>query len=173
MWIGHRLEAEDTRGVVHHLAQRRVIGPEKGEIPRLSPDRRAVHVDVGGRKVSRHHRVAGVILGSAQTALLGGAGDEQDAASGRIRQERVQPGGLQQRGDAGGVVLCAVVDVVAVLGVAASEMIVVRRVDDRLIAQLRVAAGKKTDHVPRHDRADLRDQPRLHAQRQRDRVKVA
>ena len=98
---------------------------------------------VSGQRIDRHDRV---VLRAEQALLLGRDHQEQDRAL-RLRfdgREAVRD--LEQLRHAGGIVDGAVVDAVAVHGVADAQVIPVRRVDD-------VARCGAWDRCPRASRA--------------------
>ena len=113
------------------------------ETSRVRPNQlMTVDVDVGGDRPGRDRRMFREVFGTEQALLLGGHESEVDRAPGRLRQIGERPRDRENRRDAGGVVERAVVDgVVAGLGaVLDAEVVVVRRIEDGLARELRVAA---------------------------------
>ena len=115
----------------------------------------AVDVDVRGGLRERIERIERVVLGAEQALLFGRDHQEQERAL-RLRLRLLQRlRDLEHGRDAGRVVERAVVDRVAVDRRADAQVIPVRRVDDVLVLQHRVAAFELRDDVARVDRAQL------------------
>ena len=95
------------------------------------------------------------ICGAEESLLLGGNGGEVHRSFWRRFRVRPHARHFQQDRAAGCIIDRTVVDrISAFIRAADAEMIVVRRVNDALVAKLRIAAGEFRDDVRRVERAN-------------------
>ena len=134
---------------------------------------RHVEREVGHDAVPGHGRMAREVVGAEQPALLGGDEQEQDRAPRPGRQRRIGARDVEHDRHARGVVVRAVVDVVAVHRHAAPEVIHVGDVDDVFVLERRVAALEARDEVGALDVLVGRARRQRHAGRQVERLRRA
>ena len=127
--------------------QRRVLRAVRHDIEQRVEEERHVERQVGHQRVARHRRVAREVVGAQQAPLLGRHEQEQRRAPAPRRQRRGGMRDLEHDRHAGGVVVRAVVDVVAVHRDPAPEVIDMGDVDHVLGLQLGVAALDASDQV--------------------------
>src|ERR1700739_2704412 len=94
-------------------------------------------------------------LGSPQSSFFASYGKKESRASGFLREGGPGPGQFQKDGASGGVIDSAVVDVVAVDGIALAQMVPMRAKDDGFLFQVGITAGNRRRHVARFDFAYL------------------
>ena len=101
-----------ARGGDDRLVQRRQPEAQIKHIGRAAPQVARVEVDVGEGALQREQRVRHVVSRAQVTFFLGRGGDEQDRARRAAGSPRESAGDFQQLRRAGGVVDCAIVDLV-------------------------------------------------------------
>ena len=159
-----RVTGADERGVLRAVrddVEQRV--EQEGHVER----------EVGHDPFLGHRRVAREVVGAEESPLLGGHEQEQDGAPRRRRQRRIGARDLEHDRDARGVVVRAVVDVVAVHRDAAPEVIHVGDVDDVLVLERRVAPLEACDEVGALDVLVGRARDERHAGREVERLRRA
>ena len=123
--------------------------------------------------VPGHRRMAREVVGAEQPALLGRHEQEQDGAPRPRRQRRIGARHVEHDRDARGVVVRAVVDIVAVHRHAAPEVVHVGDVDDVFVLEGGVAALEARHQVGTLDVLVGRARRERHAGRQVERLRRA
>src|SRR5215469_2308612 len=113
------------------------------------------------------------VFGAEQPLLLCSDGGKQDRAPRLLRALAEGANQLEQDATTGGVVVRAVIDIVARHVGANAQVIVVRGVEDGLVFKLQVRAGQHTDNIVRLERANLAGDARLQFDIQRNGLEIA
>ena len=144
------------RDHVHELVDGRFAEADERNVVGVSPDVAAIVVDVGRNFAGRKGRIVGVILRAQQALLFGADERDQDRAARRLGQRDERTGDGHHLRDARRIVECAIVDAVAIfIRCADADVVVVRRVDDDLVRELRVAARNQAENIGRTRSFDL------------------
>ena len=171
--IGVDAQSERLRYALGAGVERRPLDPGHGDVPHLPHLEDAVVVDVDGDPSGWNRRMLSEV-GRAEQSLLFGRNGREDDRSLRLRGgQRPDASHLQEHGAAAGVVDGAVVNRIAILRFSNPEVIVMCGVEDRLVAELRVAAGKPGRDVGCVEAANRADHISVQLEIERDGAEVA